>query len=93
MGESDASNRLTARPIQKTEFVGNGCLIQGLGIVLGVALAFLMPLGWLFGLLVAIGMFIAGSRISIVWVCGNCRNKLDSQDVRICPTCKAEISR
>lgn len=74
----------TAYIKKKTEVVGIGCLVQGLGLVL----CFLFfPIGLIAGLIV----LVIGGRMAIKLVCSACGNKLEDKEVKICPVCKAAL--
>lgn len=77
--------------IQKRgSFAGTGCLVQGAGIALGIAIFALIPfVGWALGPLVALGLLVAGSRMAVHFECSVCRNPVASKRVRLCPTCGA----
>jgi hypothetical protein len=81
-----------AKRIRQSEFVGTGCLIQGVGILcpfIGAAVAGVV--GAVLGLGLALALFIYGGRRAITWKCGACRNPLPSEDVKVCPVCKAAL--
>lgn len=78
-----------AKPIRKTEFAGTGCVIQGVGLLVAVA-GFALGIG-LIGVIAGVALFVLGSVKSGRWVCPACRNPLLDRDVKICPTCKAEL--
>ena len=86
------NEHVKAKRIKSAAFAGRGCVFQGLGF-LALGLGFLggVP-DVIAGAVVALIFFIAGSVMSMVWKCSNCRNKLEDRKVRICPTCKAEFS-
>lgn len=82
----------TARIQQRGSFVGTGCLVQALGLILGVTLTAVIPLiGWLIGLVVAVGMLISGGRMAIKYECSNCHNPIASKRVKLCPACHARF--
>lgn len=68
---------------EKYEFAGKGCAIQGIGLIL----LFFFPIGTLAGF----GLLIWGSMQSKTFRCGNCGNRIESKQVKMCPTCKAEF--
>lgn len=83
---------MVARRVSKSEFIGSGCFVQGFGLLLP-------PIGWwvalgpglAIGFLLMLLLLVVGSRMSLKTVCGNCRNPLVSSDVRMCPTCHAQL--
>jgi hypothetical protein len=79
------------KKIKKTEFLGKSYFIQGLGILCPfIGLVAGVP-GFVFGLLAGLGLLVYGSRQSVVWKCGECRNTLTDGDVKLCPVCKASF--
>jgi hypothetical protein len=77
--------------IRTTEFIGKGCFIQGLGLLCPfIGLVAGVP-GFLVGLLAGLGLLVYGSRQSVVWKCGECKDPLAAPDVRRCPVCKARF--
>ncbi len=88
------------RPRRATEFAGIGCVVQGVGVL--VAVAGLMVGGGVFvvaehvntseimlaALIVGGVLFLLGSSQAVSWVCPNCRNRLTSRKVRMCPVCR-----
>ena len=69
---------------KKSQFIGTGCLIQ----ILGLLLLFVFPIGTIIGIL----LLITGSRLKVKLVCSECGNKIDGKEVKLCPTCKADFS-
>ena len=60
----------------------------GFGIqFVGFCLIFVWPIGTIIG----IGLLVVGGSMSRKLVCGECGNKVDSHDVKMCPTCKARF--
>lgn len=76
----------TARVQRASEFAGIGCAIQGLGL-LTILIGIWSPILWLVGIL----LLLVGSAKSIHYVCGHCRNRLDSKRVTICPACHTHL--
>lgn len=89
---------------KKTEFVGLGCVIQGLSLV-GIYAGFMIggvlgaftsadvaiAAGVIGGLVIMVPLFIWGSMLSKKWVCSECRNPLFDKKVKICPVCKSKF--
>lgn len=71
--------------ITKYETAGTGCFVQAIGLIA----LFFFPVGTIIGLL----MIGWGSYLSKKLLCGNCKNKIESPDVTICPVCKEELQR
>jgi len=69
---------------KRGEFVGVGCLVQGLGFVLCF---FFFPIGLVAGIIV----LIIGGRLAVKLVCSACGNKIEDKGVNICPVCKAVL--
>jgi hypothetical protein len=85
---------VTAKLKKKNELVGEGCALQGLGLVVGVVLfVFLPDTGYILGPVVAIGLLQYGGRKSLKWACGNCGNQVGDKSVRICPACRANLRK
>ncbi len=81
-----------AKRVAKNQFIGAGCLVQGVGFftpfggfVLGGA-----P-GALVGVLFFLLLLLVGNRMSRKWACGNCGNMLADDKVRLCPICRATL--
>jgi hypothetical protein len=81
-----------AKRESKHDFAGAGCAIQGLGLLAPVVGLLAGPVGFTAGLLVMVALFIVGSAKSKRWICGNCRNPLADKGVRMCPTCRADLT-
>lgn len=77
---------MAAAPVRKTEFAGIGALVQLLGLVV-IGLVIVNPLAFIPGIVVGLIMLVIGSRMALRWVCSECRNRLDSKDVKVCPAC------
>ncbi|HSW63665.1 MAG TPA: hypothetical protein VLH56_10215 [Dissulfurispiraceae bacterium] len=75
----------------KTEFAGAGCLVQGVGILVGLASFAVFPIGTLIGGLLGLGLLIHGSRMSQKLRCSDCGNPIADRAVRICPVCRASF--
>jgi len=72
------------RPVVKFEFIGLGCAIQAIGVIL----LFWFPFGTLLGLL----LLVIGSRMARKWICSECKNPLASKSVTLCPACRVYYS-
>ena len=86
------SSTKIAKRIRKSEFIGSGCLVQGIGLLcpfVGGALASIP--GVVVGLVLALVLVIIGSSMSYSWKCGVCMNKIEGPEVAICPVCKAKL--
>jgi hypothetical protein len=55
----------------------------------GAVLLFFFPVGSVIGLI----LLICGENFGERLICSQCCNKIDSKEVRICPTCKANIEQ
>jgi len=75
-----------ARIKRASEFAGLGCAIQGLGLLI-IIVGFWNPILWIVGII----LLLVGSAKSMHYVCGNCRNSLDSKHVTICPACHSHM--
>lgn len=81
-----------ASRVYKSDFIGIGCLTQGLGVLcLIVGFAAGGMLGALLGAAVLFVCLVVGSNQSRYAVCGACSNRLASPDARMCPVCRAEL--
>lgn len=78
---------------RKNELVGKGCFIQGLGLLAPILLFLLFgPGGLIAGLVLLVILLLVGSRLSVKWVCGSCRNPLPDKSVKMCPVCKKKFT-
>ena len=78
---------------RKSEFVGEGCVWQGVGLLAPVVGYYLLGVaGVVFGGIVLVALLIVGSQKSAKWVCGNCHNPVASKAVTVCPVCKAKLT-
>lgn len=90
----DANAPVQARIQRRSSFVGTGCFIQALGLILGGIIAFTIPvIGWVIGLLLAVGLLINGSNKSVKLECSNCHNPIANVRVKLCPACGATFGR
>lgn len=79
--------------IKKTEFVGKGCFLQGLGLLLPfIGWAFLGVVGAVVGAFAGVALLLSGGRQSFSWRCSECGNPLADDKVRICPVCRNALS-
>lgn len=67
----------TATKTKKSAFVGKGAFVQLLGIVC----CFLF---FPFGLIAGVLLLIAGSKMSFIYRCSNCGNRVETE-TRVCP--------
>jgi len=72
-----------AKVKRRGEFVGSGCFLQGIGVIL----LFLFPLGTVIGII----LILWGGRLAIKYECGACGNRVDGRHVKICPVCKTRL--
>lgn len=72
-----------AKLVSRSDFVGWGCLVQFIGVVL----LFFFPLGTIIGLFVIIG----GHRMAYKHYCGGCGNKLADKNARLCGVCHSTL--
>jgi hypothetical protein len=73
-------------------FIGVGCLVQGLGMLVPfVGFVYFSVGGAALGVIILLVLLILGSRMSRSWRCGACANPIASGDVRMCPTCKMTL--
>lgn len=83
---------MEARRESKHEFAGAGCAIQGLGLLAPLLGLLAGAAGFVIGLLAMFALLILGSVKSKRWICGNCKNPLADKGVRMCPTCRADLT-
>jgi Zn finger protein HypA/HybF involved in hydrogenase expression len=69
----------------KSEFIGVGCFVQLVGLVL----LFLFPIGTIAGVL----LLILGGRMAIKLVCSSCGNPVSGKQVKVCPSCQSAFSK
>jgi predicted phage tail protein len=83
---------LTARREKQSEFIGVGCVIQGLGLLAPFVLGAILGIfGVVVGVLLLVVLFFVGSARATKWICGNCRNPLASKEVTVCAACRAQL--
>jgi hypothetical protein len=82
-----------AMKLSKVPFVGSGCWVQGLGLLMPFILMPIVgiPIGALLGLVLMLILMISGRTMSTQWTCGACGNRLTGPDVKLCPACRAEL--
>ncbi len=82
-----------AKKVKKSEFIGAGCVVQGLGFAAPV-LGFVTmgPVGAVLGLGALLVLFIVGSQMASFWACGACGSKLASPEATVCSACRAELT-
>ena len=77
------------RPKKKSDVVGAGCLVQGVGLLSPLILYEVIGImGGAIGLVLMVVLLLIGSRLALKWVCPECNNPLASKDVRVCPACR-----
>ncbi|MGA9851856.1 MAG: hypothetical protein WBR15_02875 [Gammaproteobacteria bacterium] len=86
-----ASDQQTARVRRKHEFVGVGALIQVVAIIVFLASFMFGIIGIPVGIILALLLFMIGSRMSLKWRCGACGNPVADRRVKMCPTCKVTL--
>lgn len=69
-----------------SEHFGMGCAVQTLGLFFLVAGFYFWPL-----FVLAVVFLLAGSGLSVKYVCSLCGNKLD-KNATICPVCKSTLN-
>ena len=80
------------RPKKKSELVGIGCLVQGVGLLSPFILYEVIgSMGIAVGLVLMIVLLLIGSRMALKWICPECKNPLASKDVMVCPSCRVEF--
>lgn len=92
LGEGVSNEQNVARREKVNHFAGAGCLIQGAGLLAPLILGAIGGLlGFVVGIPVALVLLLAGSRKSVTWRCGHCKNPVADPDVRMCPVCRATL--
>jgi DNA-directed RNA polymerase subunit RPC12/RpoP len=69
----------------KAEHFGSGCLVEAIGLIL---FAVYFPWGIIFGII----LIAVGANMARKLVCSECGNPVASDDVKICPVCKTQLS-
>ena len=78
--------------VRRKEFLGVGCVVQGLGLLLPVGGFFVRGLtGAGIGFLLALPFLLWGGRLAMPWACGACGTKVKDRNVTVCSTCGAHI--
>ena len=89
-----------ARREKNFDITGSGCLLQVLGllapIVISTILGFIggMALGFIggvIGVILLVVLFLKGSAKQTKWICSNCKNPVDSEEMALCATCGARL--
>lgn len=76
----------------KEEFAGVGALIQAIAVIAAIGgFAVLGAVGGTVVLVLALALFVVGHAKSRRIVCSDCRNPLASDEVKVCPACKARL--
>lgn len=55
-------------------------------------IGFFLLFGWPFGTIIGVALIITGGCLGNGYRCGSCGNKIDSKQVKMCPTCKTALS-
>lgn len=74
-----------AKLTRKTEFAGVGAAVQAAGVL---ACFFMFPVGLIVGIL----LLIIGGRMAIKFYCGNCGNRVENKQVKMCPVCHSTLT-
>jgi hypothetical protein len=83
---------LISRREKNFDISGVGCLIQVLGLLAPIMISvFLGYIGGAIGMVLLVVMFFLGAAKHTKWICSNCKNPIDSEEVAVCPTCGANL--
>jgi hypothetical protein len=83
---------LIARREKNFDISGAGCLIQVLGLLAPVVISvFLGYIGGAIGMVLLVVMLFIGAAKHTKWICSNCKNPVDSEEVAVCQTCGAHL--
>ncbi len=93
--QSDVTpSQSTAELKRYSEMAGTGCLLQLLGLLAPFLLgAFAGAIGVIIGVIMLVVLLLMGSRAAIKFKCGNCGNPVADKDVKMCPTCRANLRK
>jgi len=81
-----------ARREKNFDITGAGCLIQVLGMLAPIVISvFLGLIGGAIGMVLLVVLFFIGSAKQTKWICSNCKNPIDSEEVNLCATCGARL--
>jgi hypothetical protein len=81
-----------ARREKNFDISGVGCVIQGLGLLAPFAISvFLGFIGGAIGMILLVVMFFIGAAKHTKWICSNCKNPVDSEEVALCASCGAHL--
>jgi hypothetical protein len=73
-----------SKVIRKRQTSAAGLFLELTGLVL----LFIYPIGTFIG----VGLIIAGASMAKKYVCSECGNRVDNQDVKLCPVCKVHFT-
>ena len=66
----------------KSELIGKGCLVQGMGLLMPILFAAITgPVGGGIGLVLLFVLLIVGSGMLKKWLCGRCMSPLPNKGV------------
>jgi hypothetical protein len=83
---------LIARREKNFDISGVGCLIQVLGLLAPIVISmFLGYIGGVIGIVLLVAMFFEGAAKHTKWICSNCKDLIDSEQLAVCPTCGANL--
>ena len=71
----------------RTEFVGRGCGLQGLALLMPIVGGCFGWTGFNVGLVLAAILFIVGMFQANTYVCSECGSRLDGTYIKRCPGC------
>ena len=84
---------LIARREKNFDVSGVGCLIQSVGLLAPIGISLLLGyIGGAIGMVILVVMFFAGAARHTKWICSNCKNPLDAEEVAECAACGARFS-
>jgi len=83
---------LIAQREKNFDISGVGCLFQVLGLLAPFVISvFLGYIGGAIGMVLLVVMFFIGAAKHTKWICSNCKNPVDSEEVAVCPTCGVHL--